>query len=318
VELRRRYEEIRGGLGQYVHVLAVAAGLKPCIDDWVGANRLDDYLALLADLGLTWVLDCWFDGIEDPGQVVGSDHLTTTVAGGVAPEMPAPPHAEAHVFVARSRDQAAVAQASGRYPVVANGRVLPKPWIDHIRFGQALGYPVCCVKSFARHSRWHADNPLWHAFLGSASPSILANSLPKHQGRSWMMHLPCSWSCEATMSQSRRLREHVREVDIDLADAVDQACTGTFLVLNELEAYRLAGARPAGERTAYVRAELLPSTRPTHPLRRLMAQGDHVEVDLACVRVYQGTEFLGAHEARCDTLGPEMAHLVRFSGDSDG
>ena len=228
------YLAIRREHGQVLNLLAVIDGSKPCLDDWIPVAAIDRYLAMCDRFGLTVRSGVQFDVMshEDAEQTVGSGTLTTTRAR--AREL-GDARGSVHVFVGRDPDAVAQTFNAGWYPLVVGERATSKPWIDHIWFGEGLGYPTCCLEAFAHHNNWSVNNMPYQAARNTAQPHMLCNSIMRFTGLTWAPHLPCRYDCPATIEQSSRLRQLTLREAPALVPVVDGLCTGRFLLLSEWE-----------------------------------------------------------------------------------
>ncbi|OHV37120.1 MULTISPECIES: hypothetical protein [Pseudofrankia] len=311
----REYVSLRRGPGQLVAFVALLAGAKPVLDDWVDARDLDTFMAFARRLGLFAVVNAYFGFIADPAEtdeIIGGSQLNTTRARGYPPWHA--PTGAAHVFLARDQRGLDAAVAHGWYPLAIDGRVVDKPWIDHFHFGHHLGYPECCRRFFARHNDWNHDNNLYQAFRRTKSASYLCNSLLKHSGLSYSVHLPCSFDCPASLERARAVRDAVIEVCPDLAAYVDEQLRRPYVVLSEWDAFRLDGTVTPAGRVNYSAARAVPSNRPNKRLGADLSSGDGVEIEGDVVRIYQGSSVISTYQAVSDRYGPEVPFVVDFAG----
>lgn len=307
------YVDIRREHGQVLNLLAVIEGTKPCLDDWIPVRALDRYESLCDRLGLTVRAGIQFDVMthEDAERAIGSGTLTTTRAR--AREL-GDPRGSVHVFVGRDPSVVERTFLAGWYPLVVGERATSKPWIDHIWFGEGLGYPRCCLEAFARNNNWAVNNMPYQAAKATSRPLSLCNSIMRFTGLTWAPHLPCSYACAATADQSRSLRELTARTVPALVPLVDALCTGTFLLLSEWEAFVLHRARLDGPAMRYDAVSLAPSNRPNLPLYDALAGGDRVEVRDDLVLVFAGDELRWVEECRTDGFAPRIPTLLRFAG----
>lgn len=315
--LLRRYVELRGGPGQIAAFAAAAAGAKPVLDDWIPVATLDDFVALAASAGLHCVIDCFFEFLPENGpvgaEVVGGSQLNTTRAIAHPPSRRKPGTA-AHVLLSKDRARADEACATGWYGLPVDGRVVEKPWIDHDRFGELLGYPLCCRRFFAANNDWNTKNTLSEAMRVTGSPTPWCNSLMKHSGFSYLCHLPCAFDCQATRAIAEAAASVLRATCGPIAAYVEALASRPYLVLSEWEAFGFVGTVLDARRVRYETVFEVPSNRPDHELSSLLARGDEVEIEGPVLRVRAGGRVIGAYEARCDRFGPQAPFVVDFSG----
>jgi len=307
------YIAIRREHGQVLNLLAVIDGSKPCLDDWIPVAAIERYTDLCERFGLYVRSGIQFDVMthEEAEKAVGSGTLTTTRAR--AREI-GDPRGSVHVFV--GRDPAVVDNTfyAGWYPLVVGERATSKPWIDHIWFGEGLGYPTCCLEAFARNNNWSINNMPYQAARVTRNPLGLCNSIMRFTGLTWAPHLPCSYDCAATTEQSRKLRDLTLRTAPQLVPIVDGLCTGTFLLLSEWEAFALHGINRDGDGITYAGASLVPSNRPNESLYEALRCGDRLEVRDDLVVVFAGPEVVRVEACRTDGFAPRVPVLLSFQG----
>jgi len=313
----RGYVEVRPEHGQPVNFLAVLSGAKPVMDDWVPRTQLARLTDMCADLGLVVLPDAQFRALPDQGavsQVIGRGTLTTTRAYGH--RLGDDVHdASVHVFI--GADQATVERtlASGWYPLIIGGRANNKPWIDHLWFGQGLGYPECCLRAFAWSNNWTVNNMPYQAHRAiRTAPSMLCNSLMRFSGLTWAAHLPCSYDCPVTMSMSSALRALTYQHCPELAGWIDRLARAPYLVLNEWEAFAFAGARVTPGAIDYSGVTIAPSNRPNLALFEALTGGSRVELrdDLVVVLAADG-DVLHVERTAADGFAPRIPFVLEFA-----
>ncbi len=311
----QQYVDIRGNTGQLLQFMAVVAGIKPVLDDWIAVERLEQFLQLATDFGLIYEIDSFFEFIEDVSatkDIIGGDKLNTTRARGHFPDLKVPVGA-AHVFLARDQEWLMKAVACGWYTLVIDGRILDKPWIDHYLFGQYLGYPVCCRRFFAYHNDWNRDNSYYQSYRASAKPLFLCNTLLKHAGLSYAVHIPCSFSCSATQDYASQVRMVVSEASRPLVNQIDTLLQLPYLILSEWEAYGLVGKADKDGRINYQDVFLVPTNRPDLTLYRALKSGNSIEVQRDVIRIFQGAKVISTYHARSDRFGPQVPFIINFA-----
>jgi len=315
----REYVELREGIGQLVAFVSLLSGLKPVMDDWIDARLVDQFAAFARDLGLHTTVLAYLQFLEDDrdlDHVVGGATLNTTRARGLP--MWGPRSGAAHIMLSSSPDLLRRAVASGWYPLVVGGRTSPKPWIDHYEFGRLLGYPECCRIFFAQHNDWNRDNTLYQAHRRTRAPSYLCNSLLKHAGLSYTVHLPCSFDCEASASAGKAVRAAVYDMCPDLGRLADRHLRRPYLVLSEWDAFGAEGrVEPSGAVT-YTEIRAVPSNRPNRALERALQEGDRVDIAGDVVRIHRDGAVRATHRAVSDRFGPEVPFIVDFRDQLGG
>jgi hypothetical protein len=313
----RGYVEIRPEHGQPVCFAALLAGLKPVMDDWVSQDRFDDLVDVCRQRGLAIAADVQFEALSDQGRlstgIVGRETLTTTRAVGHV--LTDRVHgASVHVFIGADRAIVERTRAAGWYPLIIGGRAMNKPWIDHLWFGDGLGYPRCCLEGFARHNNWTLNNMPYQAVRSTRSrPSFLCNSLMRFSGLTWAAHLPCRYDCPATIESAGRSRLELRRHCPELAGWIDGLSSVPYLVLNEWEAFAFSGAEFDRDAIAYSGVTLAPSNRPNLELFEALRRGRSLQVRDDLVVVFDDNDAV-VHVERTATDGfaPRVACAVDF------
>jgi len=241
----REFVLARGHSLQLPSVMAVAAGIKPCLDDWVPARRFADYRSACRRYGLLCVPDTVFrqvaSGRIGPG-VIGAQNLTTTHAAG-RPWTPKVRDGLVHVFIARSQRKLAACFREGWYPLIIRGRVVEKPLLDAFRFGPTLGYPDCCCDFFRRRNNWSLYNFLYEIYKNSGPGPypFLCNTLTRDETYAYVSHMPCSFSCGKTRRQAERIRSVILAEEPSFVRAIDRHLRLPYLVFRERQIYAFDG-----------------------------------------------------------------------------
>jgi hypothetical protein len=291
--------------------IATATGLKPAMDLWIAAPRLEAFRGLAAALGLVYAVDAVFDRTDGQLDAIAPDRFTTTRASW---RPVASRDGELHIFVSRTAADRDRARASGWYPLVVNGRLLEKHPADHARFGEALGYPPCCVGFFTERNNWLSDNTPYAAAAASAAPGAWqANGLTRHTPAGLVAHLPCSYRCPATIADAERLWTCLRDVSVAYAEAIRELAIGYFLIVSEHQLYRLRDAQVSGEVVRYRAADAVNGASADTRLHRLLQRGDSCRLDGPCVLVERAGRGVGGYLARGDHHGPECPVMLEFS-----
>lgn len=313
----RGYVEIRPEHGQPVCFAALLAGLKPVMDDWVSQDRFDDLVDVCRQRGLAIAADVQFEALSDQGRlaadIVGRETLTTTRAVGHA-LTDRVAGASVHVFIGADRSIVKRTRAAGWYPLIIGGRAMNKPWIDHLWFGDGLGYPRCCLEAFARHNNWTLNNMPYQAIRSVRSqPSFLCNSLMRFSGLTWAAHLPCSYDCEVTIESASRARREMQRHCPELVGWIDGISSVPYLVLNEWEAFAFSGAKFARDAIDYSGVTLAPSNRPNLELFAALRRGRRLRVRDDLVVIFDENDAV-VHIERTATDGfaPRVACTVDF------
>ncbi len=312
----RGYVNIRPEHGQPVCFAALLAGLKPVMDDWVSQDRLDELVEVCRQRGLAVAAEVQFEALSDQGRldgVVGRETLTTTRAVGhaLADRVAG---ASVHVFIGADRRIVERTRAAGWYPLIIGGRAMNKPWIDHLWFGDGLGYPRCCLDAFARNNNWTLNNMPYQAYRSvRGEASYLCNSLMRFSGLTWAAHLPCRYDCQATIEAAGRVRTEMRRHCRELADWIDRLCAVPYLVLNEWEAFAFSGASVSPGVIEYSGVTIAPSNRPDLDLFAALRRGASLRIrdDMVVIFDKGGTVVHVEHTA-ADQFAPRIACTVDF------
>ncbi|HKE18336.1 MAG TPA: hypothetical protein VKB80_25835, partial [Kofleriaceae bacterium] len=239
VDLRRNERQ----LSQYV---AVMAGVRRSLDDWIDIEAFAAYDALMRQLGLVALPDCLFQVL--PGHdIAGIECAPTTRAAG-ARFRPghAPPGSRVHVILSSRADWAQETLAAGWYPLAIGDRLVLKPLIDHDRFGRAFGYPSCCVSFFLQHNDWPRQNTLAEALRSSRQVRWQANCLAKSSPWMLIFHMPCAFDCPGTHDYATGTLDAIRDLDADYARRIEEYLRQMVLSINERTAFALRGAELRG------------------------------------------------------------------------
>ena len=203
-DLLRDLIQGRGSTHQLSSYIALIAGLRRSLDDWIPPDRLDSWTRIAARLGLTVIPDCLFCDLAG-APYTGVVPTTRATAEPWRSGASSGSRGMVHVFVSSSRERAEEALAAGWYSLVVHGRPITKPLVDHGRLGMAFGYPECCVKFFMSRNDWPRWNTLAESFKASRQTLWECNCLTKHTPCMMIYHMPCSFDCSATTAYSRSL-----------------------------------------------------------------------------------------------------------------
>lgn len=241
----RELVRVRGGshfqLSGYV---AVSAGIRPALDDFVPLSHFESFTEFVGASGLQLRTDAMFQRVLNEAEIPSMAFSPTTKAIGRrwrAGEE-APRNSEVHVIVARSAVDADRAWAAGWYPIAIGKRILPKPKIDHQRFGAALGYPRCCVIAFERYNNWGRFDHISEVARRSQRFVSLANSFWKHTGYMLNFHIPCRFDCKASVRLGEKTLSAICDVDPAYASAIWAAIIAPVLHVSERMSFAFEGA----------------------------------------------------------------------------
>src|SRR5215217_5466087 len=298
-------------LAQYV---AVLAGVRKALDDWVPASRLDAYRQVLKKLGLHMEIDCLFRPLPQTMHIPGAEAVPTTRAFGMRYQGTSADGATtAHVIVASRSDWAIEALAAAWHSVAVEDRIIRKPLIDHYRFGHALGYPGCCVQFFLNHNDWPRMNTLADAATNSTGICWETNSFPKHTIWMSVFHMPCAFDCAPTRSQTNAVLEAIRDLDRRYAEHIERFMRQPILAASEVLCYALVGGRLTTRgRVAYERPIYLGGDRRHDDYARSLASGDEVAVSDGTIFVWRSGSLIEVLETHCDRGVVEVPLLLIF------
>jgi hypothetical protein len=233
----REYVELRGSY-QYPMFVATALGLKASFDDWVDVSRYDKFVEMCRKYSLHVEADLIFDDISlDKKKIVGGSNITTTFVEGK--RFREGETGRVHVFVSLSKEKTLEAKKFGWYNVVINNRSINKPFIDHLRFGKALGFPDCCVDFFRRFNDWNKySHPLetlknTPKIAGKAKGSYYCNNFLMDSTFFFIHNLPCSYRCEKTIEYAKKLEAEFREIEPEFAEKAARLLKKPLLVFGE-------------------------------------------------------------------------------------
>lgn len=219
---------------QYPVFLAVVLGVKDSFDEWIPTDKYDEFVNMCNKYGLHVEPDVIFTTPPDSSDkegVIGGQNITTTYK--VAEPFDKKKEGDVHVLVARTKEKALEAKKAGWYPVVINGRLINKPFVDHLRFGRALGFPDCCVKFFGKYNNWKFYSHPYESFKNTTSPSYYCNNFLMDHSYSFIHHIPCSYDCKKTIEVARETEKKIAEVDPDFVEEAKRLLKKPLLVFDE-------------------------------------------------------------------------------------
>ncbi|MFW9873757.1 MAG: hypothetical protein ACFFG0_11685 [Candidatus Thorarchaeota archaeon] len=235
----KEYYYIKGH-DQYPMFLAVALGVKPSFDDWIPVKKYDEFVKACAKYGLVVEPDVVFTQPKnDKKNIVGGENITTTFRSGKRFDKEETEEGNVHVFVAKTREKALEAKKFGWYSVVINNRSTNKPFIDHLRFGECLGFPDCCIDFFRKYNNWHLYSHPYETFKntlaisGRAKGSYYCNNFLMDHTYFFIHHLSCSYRCEKTIEFAKKVEEKIAEVEQDYVQKTVEMLKKPLLVFGE-------------------------------------------------------------------------------------
>lgn len=314
----RRYCDLVTGYGQLTTFVAVAEGVKPVMDDWVAGPRLSEYRKFVTSLGLAIDIGPVFETLAESelAEITGGASLNTTRArAGLASESAVAGRTQ--VFVGRDAQLVSEAARAGWYNLVAEDRVVLKPWIDHYWFGTALGYPDCCLEAFARDGAWNLTNPYAAAAARTAGAALaLCNPVMRHSGFGYLNHYPCRFDCPASARYSASVRRALLRHGTSLVERADRYARAPYLLLSGWAGFGFDGVLE-GTTAHYATFWQVPTNRPNDAVAELLSAGNRIELVGNVLTVWRADAFVGSYEIRADHYAPEHPTFVDFRGSLD-
>jgi hypothetical protein len=281
------------------------------MDLWVPIYGWEAFQRLARDLGLLYYIDTYFDSHSEQLKAIPPEQFTTTRA---ALSKMFREHTEAHVFIARKERDLERIVGAGWYPLIVEGHMINKHLMDHSKFGEALGYPVCCRTFFHQRNNWHYDNTYYAAYCNTfTTPKSLSNGTLRQSTYSLAPHMPCSFACVATMSYTAKLLEVITNEAPDYAREINRYLVSPILCLSELRIYRFEGRILSPNILQYETVEPIYPTNDADLLYKLLASGNTFEIDRNIIKVYRNNCLVDSYVARADRYGPELPFLIQCS-----
>jgi len=316
----RDYVEFHGASSQLLMFMSLVLGIKPLMDDWVPAGRLDEFKNLCRRYGVHVRADAM--KLLLPRQVarsraMGGESLTSTIALGLPPQTPLtgllPREGRMHVFLSRNP---ALLRHGMWYPVIIKDRVLWPPFADVLAYGRYLGYPECCIHFFRERNDWSRFSFLAEINAESAGRPRhwLCNPLTKDRTYSYIYHMPCRWDCPATRALAGRLRQEVAAREPELVRQVDRHLRLPALVFYERKHYVFDGELH-GNRLEYRACHYPDWDREGLPYHERLQRGDALELEGGTVHIFRQGQEVDRIVARSEGFAPEHPFLVQFDQD---
>ena len=302
--------------------IAVRAGLRKSLDDWVPLGSLDPFARVLANEGLVFRIDCVFTPLAAGQSAAGMQYAPTTRATGT-------PWREGttqrqyttdsvHLVIAATSEHAEETLHNAWYPVVVHDRVLRKPLKDHQWLGETFGYPDCCVTAFMRDNNWNRTNMYAEAARRSHEFAWQTNCLPKLGPWTTVFHMPCSFDCRPTISYTDSLLKEISAYDLEYGRKIQFAMRQPVLTLSERSGVALHNSHSITRQTAsysgvtdwYTESPYRQSFE-NHRFQTLQS-GDRISVIDGCVVVQSGGALRGVIEPIWDTEVVEIPEILVF------
>ncbi len=157
--------------------------------------------------------------------------------------------------------------------------------------GALLGYPACCVQSFARQAD-RADNSFnrvataVRTSVGGPWPVLLDDTALK-----LLPHFPCTYRCERSVQQARDLLAALEDEHPALADAIDAYLGGPVLYFDHDHQLRFHGASTDAQSVRFDAVSIPWSpSEPFAALAGAIARGDRLTLTDGALVVTRGEE----------------------------
>ena len=298
--------EINGNR-QYPMFAAVALGAKPLYDEWVDVNRYEYFVRVCKDYGMLVEPDVVFHDVKEKKEnVIGGDSVTTTYckAGRFTGKETG---GSVHMFISRSRNDLLRAKRFGWYSLMVGKRMIHKPFIDHLRFGEALGYPGCCIDSFRNFNNWKVYNHPYETFRNTfgedgGKGSYLCNNFPMDFYHFYIHHLPCSYLCRETMDLARSVEDAIMEVEPHYVQKTSRILRMPLLAFGERNFIVFDGEKE-GDTINYKDCQYIENMARREDsvgFFDTVSRGNRVELSGGRLSVYRKGNLLGSFEARND------------------
>jgi len=271
--------EVRGGINQLFLYYSLLAELKPALDEWIPTDQVESFVKICEKYNLlTHVESVFFnESSEAVRDAIGSEFLTTTVSCGAPADSGY--SGRSHIFVSKSEENLDKIKRLGWYPLAVNNRIVTKPLIDYMWFGDYLGYPKCCIDYFAKHND-HSRyvNTLLLPFKNTGpKPNYLCNSLVK-DAFCYLYHIPCSFDCCETAELSAQLRSFIQQHDPGYVAYIDRHMKLNFVVFAERNIYAFDGT-PQGNTLTYKNCHFVDTYLYSPEYLGVFSQGDTLVVE---------------------------------------
>ncbi len=307
--------EMRGSELQVPQYIAVLAGIRKSLDDWVPAPLLPKFLTTAKRLGLFVKINCSFKSFNSSYDILGAGVVPTTQSFGILLSETSfqDPDTTVHVFVSSKKSCAEAALASGWYSLAINNKMINKPRIDHTRLGLAFGYPECCVNFFSKYNDWTTLNCLAEAAKRSEKFCWETNNLAKHTPFMTTFHLPCSFDCKHTISYSNNLLVELRKHDKDFAENTRYFMRQVYLSISEVVYYLLLGAKYISkDRVRYREALYVGGKNHLDSISDILSKGNELRIENGNIVVLKDGKLKRSILTYCDRGKIEVPVLFNF------
>lgn len=235
-------EFVELGISQIPLIMATVKDIKPLTDIWVDKRRYTEFERVCKQYGLLYQPNVVFikSTQERIKNAIDSYTLTTTKTLGV-PFSPELKEGSIHVFISQSKEHIYNANRFGWYPIIVKGRVINKPFMDHLRFGEVLGYPDCCIDFFKNHNKAGVSTPYETYRHTKGGCSYYCNNIPNFFSFSYIHHYTCSFNCKKTIRLAKKIEKEILKEEPELVKRIRTEAVRPLMVFGERNAYIFDG-----------------------------------------------------------------------------
>lgn len=229
-------------------IMATIKGLKPVSDIWIPCNKYEIFLEICNKYKLLHYPNGIF--IQAPNPYLSEiykkypdyRHSTTKVIG--KPFSKKNIHrntGSVHIFITKREELLTDAVKYGWYPQIINHKLIEKPPIDLLHFGEVLGYPDCCIEFFNKNHK--QDIPIYFNRLlnTKGKNSIYCNNILNHVSYSYVHHTSCTLDCKKTISWAKKIEEAVYEEEPEYVELIRHALKLPIITWGEKNSYVFDG-----------------------------------------------------------------------------
>jgi len=280
------------------------------MDDWISVDRLEEFKKICKQYGLKTREDIIFQQVAKddlPENVLGRECLTTTSAYGYP--LGSKKNGQVHLFI--SKDQRLLRKGMW-YPVTIKKRVIFQPRMDNLNYGYVLGYPDCCIKFFRKYNNWVEYSNLYEAYTNTKSkPHFSCNPFLKDLPFSYIYHMPCSYSCAATIKMVAKLRKEIKKREPEFVELTDQYLKLPFLVFYEQKFYCFEGKLTDNE-IKYKKFYFAGSDKSKDIYGEYFKEADTLRLQGRELTILKNKRVLKKINIKLNKFAPEYPFMVRF------
>lgn len=236
----REFAEL--GINQIPLIMATVKGLKPLTDIWVDKRRYAEFKQACKKYDLLYQPNVIFTKStqEQIKNAIDSYTLTTTKTLGT-PFSSEIKEGSVHVFISKFKEPIYKANRFGWYPIIVKGRVINKPFMDHLRFGEALGYPDCCIDFFKNYNKAGVSTPYETYKHTRGKFSYYCNNILNFLSFSYIHHYTCSFNCKKTIQLAKEIEKEIFKEEPELVKQIKAESVRPLIVFGERNAYLFDG-----------------------------------------------------------------------------